>query len=326
MCCTTLATGACSRSLSSNLWSGLSSPIVLPTDMPRTNVVTYCSLTSSPFSVRHSSRIAARVPFSSPWYPIILPRETSLSPGRIGRWKWKSCSPWTIRGISSTGITSTAGTNRAWNTGTIANTGGATSPLRWAAIGSLVAAAYSAIRSAVTSKRSSSLKVSRWLSSKLNSSSGIRGRHLGESGKRLVELLGAVLLDGLAQRTLDQRTLEVAGEGESRRAVAGRLKAEGERAFHPRHTGAAHREPAWRLDAVHGPLDLVGHAQHHDLGGQPCPFSERGRHLRKPLLMDGEPVRPRRGVGDHRPDRGDGCGQFAFGFDVSHGQLFRSAR
>ena len=48
------------------LWPGLSSPTALPASNPRTNVVTYCSLTSSPSSVRHSTRIAARVPFSNP--------------------------------------------------------------------------------------------------------------------------------------------------------------------------------------------------------------------------------------------------------------------
>src|SRR5882757_2515478 len=232
MCCTTFATGACSRSLSSNLWSGLSSPIVLPTDMPRTNVVTYCSLTSSPSSVRHSSRIAARVPFSSPWYPIILPRETSLSPGRIGRWKWKSCSPWTIRGIASTGITSTAGVSSASKTGTIANTGGATSPLRCASMGSLVAAAYSANRSCVTSNRSSSVQRFKPLSSNSNSSviEPLSGRRRGqrvELVERLVELLDAVFLHSLAQRALDHRALEVA-ENRQFGTLVGRVDGEGE--------------------------------------------------------------------------------------------------
>src|SRR5271170_6915915 len=242
MCCTTFATGARSRNFSSNLWSGLSSPTALPTDNPRTNVVTYCSLTSSPPSVRHSSTIAARVPFSNPWYPIILARETSLSPGRIGRWKWKSCSPWTIRGIASTGITSTAGVSSASKTGTIANTGGATSPLRCASMGSLVAAAYSANRSRVTSNRSSSVQRPKPASS--NSSVSVidttsRGcrRQRVELVERLVELLDAVLLHGLAQRALDQRTLEVT-ENRELGTLVGRVDGEGELGLDAGHSGA----------------------------------------------------------------------------------------
>src|SRR5882757_7333687 len=253
MCCTTFATGACSRSLSSNLWSGLSSPIVLPTDMPRTNVVTYCSLTSSPSSVRHSSRIAARVPFSSPWYPIILPRETSLSPGRIGRWKWKSCSPWTIRGMASTGITSTAGVRRALKTGTIAKTGGATSPLRCASIGSLVAAAYSASRSWVTSNRSSSVQRSRPVSS--NSSVSViqtplrRRRRQGvQLVERLVELLDAVLLDRLTQRTL-----EVAENGELG-TLFGRVDGERKPGLDAGHSSAREHQRARCLHLFDRPL------------------------------------------------------------------------
>ena len=77
---------------------GRSSPTVSPASKPRKNAVMYCSLTSSPSAVRHSSTIAARVPFASPAKPISLARvTTSLSPGRIGRWKWKSCSPCTTR-------------------------------------------------------------------------------------------------------------------------------------------------------------------------------------------------------------------------------------
>src|SRR5277367_2216070 len=273
MCCTTLATGAVLRSLSSNLWSGLSSPTALPTFKPRTNVVTYCSLTSSPSSVRHSSRMAARVPFSSPWYPIILPRETSLSPGRIGRWKWKSCSPWTIRGIASTGITSTAGVRSASKTGTIANTGGATSPLRCASIGSLVAAAYSASRSRVTSNRSSSVQLSRPVSSNSNVSVirgplGLshpsRGQRV-ELVERLVQLPDAVLLHRLAERAFDQRTLEVTENGETR-AAFGRVDGEGELRLDAGHPGARQHQAAGRVHRIERPLDFVRHAQHDDLG------------------------------------------------------------
>src|SRR5271168_970700 len=271
MCCTTFATGARSRNFSSNLWSGLSSPTALPTLKPRTKVVTYCSLTSSPSSVRHSSRMAARVPFSSPWYPIILPRETSLSPGCIGRWKWKSCSPCTIRGIASTGITSTAGVSSASNTGTIANTGGATSPLRCASIGSLVAAAYSARRSRVTSNRSSSVQRFKPLSS--NSSSSVieppSGRRRGqrvELVERLVELLDAVLLHRPAQRTLDQRTVEIPENSEL--GAAGRwFDVEGELRFDTGHSGARQHQAARRVYRLECPLDLVGHAEHDDFRG-----------------------------------------------------------
>src|SRR6202789_1215219 len=186
----------------------------------------------SPSSVRHSSWIAARVPFSRPWYPIIFPRETSLSPGRIGRWKWKSCSPWTIRGIASTGITSTAGVSSASKTGTIANTGGATSPLRCASMGSLVAAAYSANRSCVTSNRSSSVQRPKPVSSNSNvsvidtNSRGCRGQRV-ELVQRLVELLDAVFLDSLAQRALDHRALEVA-ENREFGTLVGRVDGGGE--------------------------------------------------------------------------------------------------
>src|ERR1700736_366423 len=232
--------------------------------------------------------------------------------------------------MSSTGITSTAGVINAWNTGTIANTGGAMSPSRWAWIGSLVAAAYSAIRSRVTSKRSSSLQMLRLLSSNDNSSSVISctrsgGQEVDELGYGLVELSGAVLFDSLAERTLDQRAVEVAGHREPRGSVAGRLKVERERACHARHACPAHRQLAWRLDAVDGPVDLVGHAQHHDLGRKLRPGGQGGRHVGQPLLVEREPIRPCRRVANHRPDRVDGCRQFAFGFDVSHRQ-FLSAR
>src|SRR5271156_5815843 len=108
-------------------------------------------------------------------------------------------------------MTSTAGVIIAWNTGTIANTGGATSPLRCAGIGSLVASAYALIRSCVTSNRSSSLQRFRPLSSNATSgvscwpmASGVGSGEFAELRECLVELFGAVLLDGLAERALDQ--------------------------------------------------------------------------------------------------------------------------
>src|ERR1700730_4147589 len=134
--------------------------------------------------------------------------------------------------MASTGITSTAGVSKASKTGTIAKTGGATSPLRCASIGSLVAAAYSASRSWVTSNRSSSVQRSRPVSS--NSSVSVirpplrrRSRQGVQLVERLVELLDAVLLDCLTQRTLDQRPLEVA-ENTEFRALFGRVYGERE--------------------------------------------------------------------------------------------------
>src|SRR6202042_114914 len=286
MCCTTLATGACSRSLSSNLCPGLRSPTVLSTLMPRTNVVTYCSLTSSPPSVRHSSRIAARVPFSRPWYPIIFPRETSLSPGRIGRWKWKSCSPWTIRGIASTGITSTAGVSSASKTGTIANTGGATSPLRCASMGSLVAAAYSANRSGVTSNRSSSVQRPKPVSSNSNvsvidtNSRGCRRQRV-ELVQRLVELLDAVFLDRLAQRPLDHRALEVA-ENREFRALVGWFDGEGALGLDAGHPVSRGVMGAGRVHRVDRRFRLFGKPHTDYLGLLLGPFGERvGRALER---------------------------------------------
>src|ERR1700722_13522298 len=308
MCCTTLATGACSWSLSSNLCPGLRSPIVLSTVMPRTNVVTYCSLTSSPFSVRHSSRIAARVPFSSPWYPIIFPRETSLSPGRIGRWKWKSCSPWTIRGIASTGITSTAGVSSASKTGTIANTGGATSPLRCASMGSLVAAAYSANRSCVTSNSNVSV---------IDTNSRGCRRQRVELVQRLVELLDAVLLDRLAQSALDHRALEVAENREFGTRVVW-VDGEGELGLDAGHAGSREHQRSRRVDLFDRPLDLVGHPQHDDLGRQLGSFGQGVGRVLEPLLVHGELLVPVGEVGDGPPQCVRISGEFAACLDVSH--------
>ncbi len=64
-----------------------------------------------------------------------------MSPGLIVRWKWKSCSPCTSFISRLTGATSRAAGAIEKKVGTTANTGGATSPFRCAAIGSLVAAA-----------------------------------------------------------------------------------------------------------------------------------------------------------------------------------------
>src|ERR1700759_4663402 len=144
--------------------------------------------------------------------------------------------------MASTGITATAGVSSASKTGTIANTGGATSPLRCASMGSLVAAAYSANRSCVTSNRSSSVQRSKPVSSNSNvsvidtNSRGCRRQRV-ELVERLVELLDAVLLDCLAQRALDQRTLEVTENGEFR-ALFGWIDGDGELGLDAGHSGA----------------------------------------------------------------------------------------
>ena len=120
-----------------------------------------------------------------------------------------------MRGINSTGITSTVGVSRAWKTGTIANTGGATSPLRCDCdriVGGrgifgdpLARDLESFLVAPLVEMAVVEFQVRR---------SGIRCRQLGELRERLVQLLDAVLLDGLAEGALDQRALEVAGDGE----------------------------------------------------------------------------------------------------------------
>src|SRR5579875_41888 len=180
----------------------------------------YCSLTSSPAASRHSSRNAADVPFAAPAKPIGWARVEITSPGRIGRWKRKSCSPCTTRSATSGGATVNATCRIDMKDGTIANTGEATSPRRCASIGSFVASAYWAIRSRVTSNVSGALHcptASAWnrtaealmrgpceiVKRKRSDVVGCSCHQFGEPCHRLVQLLRSGLLDRLADRADD---------------------------------------------------------------------------------------------------------------------------
>src|SRR3984893_10896170 len=225
--------------------------------------------------------------------------------------------------MASTGITSTAGVSKASKTGTIAKTGGATSPLRCASIGSLVAAAYSASRSWVTSNRSSSVQRSRPVSSNSNvsgidtNSRGCRRQRV-ELVQRLVELLDAVLLDRLAQRALDHRALEVAENREFGTRVVW-VDGEGELGLDAGHAGSREHQRSRRVDLFDRPLDLVGHPQHDDLGRQLGSFGQRAGWALEPFLVHGAPLVPVGYVAYGPPQRFRAGRQFSGCFDVSHG-------
>ena len=102
----------------------------------------YCSTISSSLSLSRVSPFTFTVtPDERGCTPSATARVTSVVSGRIGWWKWKSCSPWRTIISASGGITLVEVAASAPKAGTTANTGGATSPDWWTSKGSLVAAA-----------------------------------------------------------------------------------------------------------------------------------------------------------------------------------------
>src|SRR6202795_4991876 len=143
-------TGSAALVAPSSLWVGAFSPAPSPSLTPRKNDVMYCSATRSPASSRDSTFATTVVPFGLTWMPTDAARELSTIPGVIGFRSRMSCSPCTTSISTSGGTTPAIAPAIVSQIGTTANTGGATSPLRCAGIGSLVACAYALVRSAPT--------------------------------------------------------------------------------------------------------------------------------------------------------------------------------